>query len=259
MIAGIVLASHATLATRNVKHFEDIAAPVVNPWEKSIEALTFQLFTGLDPANLLHPLGELFFAALLGGVVVAVAFERVWQAIHLGYAAFFIVSVAVAFAIVEFLHQLGGRVAQMERNRLLASVFDLLLDSAPGGVDGVGLGGEREINNRFGEGKVAFRGAEKLHCLFGGEAEIQRLGCGEADVFYGHADDAASEIKRVFSGGEHAGEPVERGVGVGVAHAFVQGGDEVVMLFAGFIVEQDALLDGFGGDGTVNVLAWSGV
>ena len=33
MIAGIVLASHASLATRNVKHFEDIAASVVNPWE----------------------------------------------------------------------------------------------------------------------------------------------------------------------------------------------------------------------------------
>ena len=33
MIAGIVLASHATLATRNVKHFEDIAKSVVNPWE----------------------------------------------------------------------------------------------------------------------------------------------------------------------------------------------------------------------------------
>jgi len=33
MIAGIVQASHATLATRNVRHFEDIAASVVNPWE----------------------------------------------------------------------------------------------------------------------------------------------------------------------------------------------------------------------------------
>jgi predicted nucleic acid-binding protein len=35
MIAGIVLANHATLATRNAKHFEDIAGSVVNPWEKS--------------------------------------------------------------------------------------------------------------------------------------------------------------------------------------------------------------------------------
>ncbi|HEX5431422.1 MAG TPA: type II toxin-antitoxin system VapC family toxin [Bryobacteraceae bacterium] len=33
MIAGIVLANHATLATRNVRHFEDIAERVVNPWE----------------------------------------------------------------------------------------------------------------------------------------------------------------------------------------------------------------------------------
>jgi len=32
MIAGIVLANHATLATRNVRHFEDIAKSVVNPW-----------------------------------------------------------------------------------------------------------------------------------------------------------------------------------------------------------------------------------
>lgn len=33
MIAGIVLTSHATLATRNAKHFEEIAKSVVNPWE----------------------------------------------------------------------------------------------------------------------------------------------------------------------------------------------------------------------------------
>ncbi len=32
MIAGIALASRATLATRNVKHFEDISSPVINPW-----------------------------------------------------------------------------------------------------------------------------------------------------------------------------------------------------------------------------------
>jgi hypothetical protein len=32
MIAGIVLAHHATLATRNTAHFEDVAAPIVNPW-----------------------------------------------------------------------------------------------------------------------------------------------------------------------------------------------------------------------------------
>jgi toxin FitB len=32
MIAGIVVARHATLATRNVFLFEDLSVPVVNPW-----------------------------------------------------------------------------------------------------------------------------------------------------------------------------------------------------------------------------------
>ena len=32
-IAGIAVARHATLATRNVRHFFHLAVPVVNPWE----------------------------------------------------------------------------------------------------------------------------------------------------------------------------------------------------------------------------------
>lgn len=34
-IAGIALARHATLATRNVRHFQDLNVPVINPWESS--------------------------------------------------------------------------------------------------------------------------------------------------------------------------------------------------------------------------------
>lgn len=33
IIAGIVLAHHATLATRNTSHFSDISAPLINPWQ----------------------------------------------------------------------------------------------------------------------------------------------------------------------------------------------------------------------------------
>ena len=32
MVAGIALATRATLATRNTSHFEDLSVPVVNPW-----------------------------------------------------------------------------------------------------------------------------------------------------------------------------------------------------------------------------------
>ncbi|MGH9817315.1 MAG: type II toxin-antitoxin system VapC family toxin [Candidatus Acidiferrales bacterium] len=34
LIAGIVLARAATLATRNTRHFEDLTVPVVNPWSQ---------------------------------------------------------------------------------------------------------------------------------------------------------------------------------------------------------------------------------
>ena len=33
MIAGIALASRATLATRNTDHFADLSVPVINPWK----------------------------------------------------------------------------------------------------------------------------------------------------------------------------------------------------------------------------------
>ena len=35
-IAGIALARHATLATRNVEHFEDLKIPVVNSWQARV-------------------------------------------------------------------------------------------------------------------------------------------------------------------------------------------------------------------------------
>ena len=34
-IAGIALARRATLATRNVRHFQDLRVPVINPWQPS--------------------------------------------------------------------------------------------------------------------------------------------------------------------------------------------------------------------------------
>jgi hypothetical protein len=32
MIAGIALAQRAPLATRNVRHFDDLSVPVIDPW-----------------------------------------------------------------------------------------------------------------------------------------------------------------------------------------------------------------------------------
>ena len=86
---------------------------------------------------------------------------------------------------------------------------------------------------------MAFGRTKEIESVLGGESDGESAGFGEADVFAGHAHNAAREIERVFAGFEHAREPVESGVGIGVADGFVQGGDEVEMLFAGFVVAEE--------------------
>ena len=34
MIAGIAIANHDTIATRNAPHFRDLSVPVINPWSR---------------------------------------------------------------------------------------------------------------------------------------------------------------------------------------------------------------------------------
>jgi len=38
VIAGITISKQATLATRNVKHFDDLEIELINPWDKSLYA-----------------------------------------------------------------------------------------------------------------------------------------------------------------------------------------------------------------------------
>src|SRR5437016_14307959 len=90
---------------------------------------------------------------------------------------------------------------------------------------------------------MTFGRAEEIEGVLGGERDGESAGFGEADVFAGHADYAAREIERVFAGFEHAREPVESGVGIGIADRFVQCGDEVVMFLARLVVAQEFPLE----------------
>ncbi len=155
--------------------------------------------------------------------------------------------VLVVAAIVKLLHQPGRRVAQVQRDGFGDGVLHVGTDGAVGGIDSVGFRRKREIDDGLREGQLSFGMAEEVHGIARGEAEVERLGRGEADVLDGHANDAAGDVHGVFAGFEHAGQPIERGVCVGVAHALVQRGDDVVVLLTFFVVEQDALLQRFGG------------
>ena len=102
-----------------------------------------------------------------------------------------VVGVLVVAAVVEGLHEFGGGVAEVEGDGLGEGGLEVLLDLAVSFVDGVGFGGEGEVDDGLGEGEVAFGVAEEVHGVAGGEAEVEGFGGGEADVFDGHADDAA--------------------------------------------------------------------
>ena len=219
-------------------------------WLKKCRLLGFGAGAGglAGAGELGHAGGELAFAALFCGVVVAAGGERGWEAGHVGDAVFQVVGVLVVLAVVELAHEGGGGVAEVEGDGLGGGGFDVGEDGSVGFVDGVRFGGEGEPGDGLGEGEVAFGVTEEVHGVAGGEAEIEGLGGGEADVFYGHADDAAGDVHGVFAGGEHAAEPVEGGVGVGVADGFVERGDEIEVLLAALVVEQDAALEGLGDD-----------
>ena len=57
-----------------------------------------------------------------------------------------------------------------------------------------------------------------------------------------HANDTAGDIERVLASFEHAAKPVQRCIGIAISNGFVQGRDEVVMLLASFVIQQNTFL-----------------
>ena len=81
-----------------------------------------------------------------------------------------------------------------------------------------------------------------MHGLLAGDGDDQRLRVGEADVLGGEDDHAPHDEQRVLAGLDHAGQPVERGVGVGAAQGLDEGADRVVVGVALAVVEVGAVL-----------------
>ena len=199
----------------------------------------------LEPFDFFQALANPLFHPFIGRVVVHAVAQAVGQALHVGDLLFGVVGVLIVLAVAEAFHQAGGGVAQVQRDGFGGGLLDILQNRAVGGVKRVRFGRDRKIDDGLREGEIAFGHADEIDGIARGHAQRERVRFGEADVFDRHADDAAGDVERIFSGFEHAGEPVEGGVGIAVAHGFVQRGDDVVVLFAAFVVEQNPLLEGF--------------
>ena len=80
--------------------------------------------------------------ALVCGLVPGAAGEILGQARHVGDLFFEIVGVFVAGAVADVFHEIGGCVAEMERNRTGFSFVNVFEDIAVSSVNGVGFWGE---------------------------------------------------------------------------------------------------------------------
>lgn len=81
----------------------------------------------------------------------------------------------------------------------------------------------------MGEVELAFGQSDEIAGMVRGDRERQCMRIGEADVFRGEDDEAASDEPRIFAAGEHFRQPVEGGVRVAAANAFDERGNRVVM------------------------------
>src|SRR5207237_6020013 len=77
--------------------------------------------------------------------------------------------------------------------------------------------------------------------VLGRERDGQGARIRQPHVLGGDAHHAAGDIQRILAPREHPRQPVERPLHVRPAHRLVQGGDEVEVLFAGFVVARERL------------------
>ena len=77
-----------------------------------------------------------------------------------------------------------------------------------------------------------------------GAGDHECLRIGEPDVLAGEDHDPPSDEHRILAGVDHAHQPVQRRVWVRPAHALDEGGDRVVVLVPGAVVEERSALEG---------------
>ena len=83
-----------------------------------------------------------------------------------------------------------------------------------------------------------------MHGLLGGHGHHQGLRVGHAHVLGGEADQAPRDVERVLARLQHARQPVQARVRVGVADRLVERADDVVVLLAGPVVQERLAREG---------------
>ncbi len=102
----------------------------------------------------------------------------------------------------------------MERDWRVRQTADVFRGLGVSRIERVRLGSARQIGDALRENNVALRQADEVTCLICGDGLDQCLRIGESNVFGRKTDQTARDVQRVFSGLEHARQPIHARVGV---------------------------------------------
>ena len=97
-------------------------------------------FIGLLPP-VPHPLVHLLFVPLLTGSIKSLTFKRLGQVLLLHKMLGVVMGIFIIFAIPHFLHERRYRIAEVQGDRFLGALMNLLLHLGIGFIKGVTLGG----------------------------------------------------------------------------------------------------------------------
>ena len=160
--------------------------------------------------------------------------------------------ILVSLAVAEIFHQARGRVADVQRHRIVSSVLDIGNDSIVSGVDRIRFRGRSKVDHALREREFTFGQADEVERVFRVQRDAQRARIRKADVFGSESNEAPDDVERILTGLEHACEPVQGRVHIRVAQRLMQRRNDVVMLLAGLVVQKSllrSLLDGCFRDG----------
>src|SRR5215204_1354536 len=169
-------------------------------------------FAARPPA--LEELAELGFMTLRARSVVDAGLDVVGPVLLGHPPRRRVVRVHVTLPVAELAGARVTGVSQVDGNRAGGSVAHVLDCGADPRDHGVRLGREREVDDGLGEIEARLGHSDELDGAGGGVGDEQRLRVGHADVLRGEDDEAAGDQARVLPRFEHAGEPVQPGVGI---------------------------------------------
>ena len=195
---------------------------------------------------------EAVFLGVGLGLVENGAGEFVGEEFEVREVAGEVVGVFVAVGVAEVLHQLRGRVAQVERHggRLV------LLGGRKGLIDrqigGIALGGAGKVHGALAQRDARLRHADGVDDAEGRVRQQQGVGIRQADILGGEDAEPPGDEEGILAAVQHARHPVNRRIGIGPAHALDKGGNDVVMHLAALVIDGHILLQALRDRAVVN-------